>query len=74
VSLARSESHDHSARAWKGSHSAGALLAVTLACANATRAHDWWPHPEGATWTYVWTDSVYNPTPGGSVSTVVLIK
>ena len=31
--------------------------------APAAAADDWLPHPAGATWTYEWTDSVYNTTP-----------
>src|SRR3954463_6156443 len=37
---------------------AGALL---LAC--SAGADGWLPHPKGATWTYSWSDSEYNPTP-----------
>jgi hypothetical protein len=40
---------------------AAAVLALSLA--GVARADDWWPHPEDATWTYQWTDSVYNATP-----------
>ncbi len=40
----------------------GALVAA-LGLAAGARADDWWPHPSDATWTYQWTDSVYNPTP-----------
>ncbi len=31
--------------------------------ASAAAADDWLPHPTDATWTYTWTDSVYNTTP-----------
>ena len=31
--------------------------------ASPAAADDWLPHPADATWTYTWTDSVYNPTP-----------
>jgi hypothetical protein len=37
-------------------------LAV-LVCAPIAAADNWLPHPAGATWTYEWTDSVYNTTP-----------
>src|SRR5829696_6902749 len=39
-----------------------AVLA-TLVLAPAAAADDWLPHPADATWTYEWTDSVYNTTP-----------
>jgi hypothetical protein len=41
-------------------------LAVGLAAlvlSPCALADDWLPHPAGATWTYEWTDSVYNTTP-----------
>jgi hypothetical protein len=40
-----------------------AFAAAALAGAPAALADDWLPHPDGATWTYQWTDSTYNPTP-----------
>ena len=44
-----------------------ALLVVaflaTLAFAPSALADDWLPHEKDATWTYEWTDSVYNTTP-----------
>src|SRR5687767_888837 len=44
----------------------GALIAVavlaTLVFAPSALADDWLPHPADATWTYEWTDSVYNTT------------
>src|SRR5439155_19268072 len=33
-------------------------------------ADDWLPHPKDATWTYSWTDSVYNTTPTKEAVTV----
>ena len=36
-----------------------AVLALVLG--GVARADDWWPHPTDATWTYGWTDSLYNP-------------
>lgn len=39
-----------------------ALLA-TLVVAPAALADSWLPHAKDATWTYEWTDSVYNTTP-----------
>src|SRR4051794_4018140 len=40
---------------------AAIVLALTLV--GGAQADDWWPHPSDATWTYQWTDSVYNQTP-----------
>lgn len=40
-----------------------AAMVLALGLGGAARADDWWPHPADATWTYQWTDSVYNPTP-----------
>jgi hypothetical protein len=39
----------------------GAACALALAAPAA--ADGWLPHAQDATWTYEWTDSVYNPTP-----------
>lgn len=39
-----------------------AAIAALLSAAPAA-ASDWLPHPADATWTYQWTDSVYNTTP-----------
>ncbi len=41
------------------------LLAAgfVLALAPAAHADDWLPHPDNATWTYSFSDSVYSPTP-----------
>jgi hypothetical protein len=39
----------------------GAACALALAAPAA--ADGWLPHAEDASWTYEWTDSVYNPTP-----------
>ena len=36
---------------------------ATLAFAPSAFADDWLPHPKDATWTFEWTDSVYNTTP-----------
>jgi hypothetical protein len=36
---------------------------LALGAASPAAAADWLPHPADATWTYQWTDSVYNPTP-----------
>jgi hypothetical protein len=46
----------------RGVLSAVAVLA-TLVFAPAAMADDWLPHSKDATWTYEWTDSVYNKTP-----------
>ena len=44
-----------------------ALVAVavlaTFAFAPSALADDWLPHPADATWTYEWSENVYNPTP-----------
>jgi hypothetical protein len=40
-----------------------ALLAGALVLAPAGGADDWLPHSKGATWTYSWSDTEYNPTP-----------
>lgn len=37
--------------------------ACALAFAAPAAADGWLPHAQDATWTYEWTDSVYNPTP-----------
>src|SRR5205823_5838927 len=38
-------------------------LVAALALAAPAAADGWLPHDKDATWTYEWTDSVYNPTP-----------
>ena len=38
-------------------------LVAGLQFASSAAADDWLPHPDGATWTYSWSDSVYSPTP-----------
>src|SRR6185436_9123991 len=43
-----------------------AFLSAVLAAfsfAPSALADDWLPHSKDATWTYEWTESVYNPTP-----------
>ena len=40
-----------------------AACGLALAVASPAAADDWLPHPADATWTYQWTDSVYNTTP-----------
>lgn len=54
-----------------------ALVALSAAggtgaarAARARPAGSWWPHPANATWTYQWTDSVYNTTPTNENVTV----
>ena len=47
-----------------------AALVVTLAGAPAAPADDWLPHNADATWTYQWTDSVYNTSPTNEKVTV----
>jgi len=38
-------------------------VVATLAVAPMAAADGWLPHPADATWTYEWTDTVYNTTP-----------
>jgi hypothetical protein len=40
-----------------------AACGLALAVASPAAADPWLPHPADATWTYQWTDSVYNTTP-----------
>ena len=40
-----------------------AVALATLVFAPSALADDWLPHAKDATWTYEWTDSVYNTTP-----------
>jgi hypothetical protein len=40
-----------------------AACGLALAVASPAAADGWLPHPADATWTYQWTDSVYNTTP-----------
>ncbi len=47
----------------------GVCAALLLFTSSAT-ADDWLPHPTDATWTYQWTDSVYNTTPTKEAVTV----
>src|SRR6478672_4461564 len=47
---------------------AAALLSLCLA--TGARADDWWPHQKDATWTYTWTDTVYNTSPTNENITV----
>lgn len=52
----------------------GAVTAAVLGCgalfAAPALAGSWLPHPSNATWTYQWTDSVYNPVPTNEIVTV----
>jgi hypothetical protein len=47
-------------------------LAALVAASSALAAgpDEWLPHPAGASWTYTWTDSEYNPTPTAEKVTV----
>jgi hypothetical protein len=40
-----------------------ALVGASLVLAAPAAADDWLPHAADATWTYEWTDTVYNTTP-----------
>src|SRR6478672_8657611 len=46
----------------KGGFLVAAAAVLALALGGVARADDWWPHPADATWTYGWTESLYNPT------------
>jgi hypothetical protein len=62
--MARSGVGGYSAgRMGKGGFVSLAAAVLALGLAGAARADDWWPHPSDATWTYQWTDSLYNTTP-----------
>jgi hypothetical protein len=54
--------------------SLGICIALVAACAllaaSAASADDWLPHPSNAQWTYLWSDSVYNPA--GTVESVTV--
>jgi hypothetical protein len=47
-----------------------AVVAAALTPVSPAAAADWLPHPADATWTYQWTDSVYNTTPTSEKVTV----
>jgi len=47
-----------------------AALFVLLVSVSTAGADDWFPHPDNAQWTYVWTDSTYNTTPTREAVTV----
>jgi hypothetical protein len=51
-----------------------ATLVAALAVAPAASANSWLPHPADATWTYEWTNSLYNPTPTKEKVTVREVK
>src|SRR5262249_50321665 len=46
------------------------VVVAALAVAPAALADGWLPHTSDATWTYQWTDSVYNTTPTNEKVTV----
>ena len=62
--MAPGASREYSA-AWmrKGGFLVTAVAVLALILGGVARADDWWPHPDDATWTYAWTDSLYNPAP-----------
>src|SRR5207248_4433393 len=47
-----------------------ATIVAALAAVSSARAAEWLPHANDATWTYQWTDSVYNTTPTTEAITV----
>ncbi|MDX6436017.1 MAG: hypothetical protein QOK34_851, partial [Gaiellaceae bacterium] len=44
--------------------------AMALMWSAFARADGWWPHPTDASWTYQWTDTVYNNSPTNEKVTV----
>jgi hypothetical protein len=50
-------------RMGKGGFLSFAAVVLALSLVGGAQADDWWPHPSDATWTYQWTDSVYNQSP-----------
>jgi hypothetical protein len=61
---------------WVGALACVGLCLATAASArtDAASASDWLPHPSDATWTYSWTDSVYNTIPTKEAVTVQSTK
>ena len=51
-----------------------AVACAALVLGTTASADDWLPHPSDATWTYSWTDSVYNTTPTQEAVTVQSTK
>ena len=51
-----------------------AALVAAFAAAPSASAAGWLPHPADATWTYEWSDSVYNATPTKEAVTVKEVK
>src|SRR5215208_6217902 len=60
---ARSGGGYSAGRMGKGGFLSIVLAALALALTGVAQADDWWPHPEDASWTYQWTDTLYNATP-----------
>jgi hypothetical protein len=58
----------------KGGFLSLAAVVLALCLVGGARADDWWPHPTDATWTYQWTDTVYNQTPTKEKVTVKEVK
>jgi hypothetical protein len=50
-------------RMGKGGFLSLAALVLALTLVGGARADDWWPHASDATWTYQWSDSVYQQAP-----------
>jgi hypothetical protein len=48
------------------------VAALFFLIAAPAGADDWLPHPAGATWTYTWADSTYNPS--GTTENLVIQK
>jgi hypothetical protein len=47
-----------------------AVVAACLFAPATALADDWFPHPDGATWTYTWSDSLYSLAPTTEALTV----
>jgi hypothetical protein len=61
-------------RMGKGGFLSVVVLALALTLVGGAQADDWWPHPADATWTYQWSDTVYNQTPTKEKLTVKEVK
>jgi hypothetical protein len=69
--MAHTAKHGYAAvRMGKGGFLSIVAVVLALSLAGGARADDWWPHPADATWTYRWTDSVYNQSPTNEKITV----
>jgi hypothetical protein len=73
--MATKQKHGYAARRMgKGGFLSVVVLALALTLVGGAQADDWWPHPNDATWTYQWTDTVYNQIPTKEKVTVKEVK